>query len=115
MGKTHSTEPDNKWERAILVGAGMDDYGEGEEIRSLDELEELAKTAGVVSVGRYYQRRGRPDTALYVGKGKVEEIRAGTREHEADLVIFDSDLSARQVRNLEKELDRRVVDRTGPT
>ena len=78
----------------------------------LDELGRLADTAGCTSVGRVLQKRRRPSASTVVGKGKAEEIAAACREHDAEVVIFNVDLSPAQIRNLEKVLNTRVVDRT---
>jgi GTP-binding protein HflX len=97
-------------ERAVLVGhAGLD--GGGLE-RSLDELARLADTAGARVLGQVVQRRGRVHPAHFIGKGKVAEVKAYAAEREADVAIFNDDLSPPQVRNLEKELGLKVVDRS---
>lgn len=79
----------------------------------LDELEQLAATAGAESVGRVVQRRNAPDSALFIGKGKAEEVGRTAGELGADLVVFDDDLSPSQVKNLEKAFDLAVMDRSG--
>ncbi len=79
---------------------------------SLAELHELTESAGATVVGELLQRRDRPDPATLIGKGKVEEIAGAAAMANADVVIFDHDLSASQLRNLERELERRVIDRT---
>ena len=98
-------------DRAILVGleapGARTSYAE-----PLDELRQLADTAGADAVDAIVQRRARPDPATFIGRGKVEEIAARMRELEADLVIVDHDLSPSQARNLEKILGHRVIDRT---
>ncbi len=98
-------------ERALLVGVILPDepstHGD-----ALDELGLLAKTAGVKEAGRIIQRRRRPDASTFLGSGKAKEIAALAQEQEADVVIFDVDLSPGQIRNLEKILGVRVVDRT---
>ncbi|MGE0756672.1 MAG: GTPase HflX [Pirellulaceae bacterium] len=78
----------------------------------LDELKGLAKTAGARVAGGIYQRRETPDVGTYLGKGKVEELKSLVDEHEADVAIFDNDLSPGQTRNLEKHLGCKVLDRT---
>jgi len=78
----------------------------------LEELEGLATTAGVKVVGRLTQRREVPDAATYLGRGKVEELAQLAYANEADLVIFDNDLSPAQTRNLEKAVGLKVLDRT---
>ncbi len=106
-------------ERAYLVGwawrrsdgPGRRPGGhDGED--ALDELGELAGSAGARVVGSVLQRSARPDPATLVGRGKVEEVRAGARAAGADLVIFDHDLTPTQLRNLENSLALKVVDRT---
>jgi GTP-binding protein HflX len=78
----------------------------------LEELEGLATTAGTTVVNGLTQRRETPDRATYVGKGKLEELRRLVDSHDADVVIFDNDLSPAQTRNLEKALNVKVIDRT---
>ncbi len=97
-------------EAAILVGVLLPDrHSENE---PLEELEGLAQTAGVRVVGQLIQRRKAPDAAAYLGKGKVEELKTYAAAKEADVVIFDNDLSPGQTRNLEKTLNLKVLDRT---
>lgn len=79
---------------------------------SLEELGELARTAGAEVVGSTSQRLDHPHVATYVGKGKVEEVREASREADANVVIFDDELSPSQQRNLEKALGLKVIDRT---
>ncbi|MDA7977203.1 MAG: GTPase HflX [Pirellulales bacterium] len=78
----------------------------------LDELEGLARTAGARVVGRLTQKRETPSVATYLGKGKVQELKLLAAAHDADIVIFDNDLSPSQTRNLERELELKVLDRT---
>lgn len=98
-------------ERAILVGVQLpsDPPTHGD---PLDELGLLARTAGVKEAGRILQRRRRPDASTFLGGGKAQEIAAVARERQAEVAIFDVDLSPAQIRNLEKILGVRVVDRT---
>jgi GTP-binding protein HflX len=98
---------DEKPEKAILVGLEND-----EEYDTIEELAELTKTAGAQVVGRETQKRRSMDPATYVGSGKVDELKLLASETEAELFIFDDELSATQVRNLEAALGRRVIDRT---
>ena len=77
-----------------------------------DELAGLATTAGAVVVGTLSQRREKPDPATYLGKGKVDELLRLVEFHAADVVIFDNDLAAAQIRNLEQKLNVKVIDRT---
>ncbi len=97
-------------EKAILVGhAGREkDHLE----RSMEELALLADTAGATVMASITQRRGSIHPAHFLGKGKVEEVKALASEKDADLVIFDDDLSPAQMRNLEKMLERKVIDRS---
>jgi len=97
-------------EAAVLVGVSLSRQGAGDE--SLEELEGLAATAGVRVVGRMTQRREAPDAATYVGRGKVEELCRLAAARDADLVVFDNDLSPGQTRNLEKATGLKVLDRT---
>ena len=76
------------------------------------ELSELARTAGVVVAGTDIQRRQKPDPALFIGKGKADELHALKHEAGYDLLIFNEELSPRQQRNLEKRLEVKVIDRT---
>jgi GTP-binding protein HflX len=78
----------------------------------LEELEGLAQTAGTRVVGHLTQRRDAPDAATYLGKGKVDELKCLADSADADLVIFDNDLSPGQTRNLEQALGIKVLDRT---
>ncbi|HEY4612957.1 MAG TPA: GTPase HflX, partial [Bacteroidota bacterium] len=98
-------------ERCILVGVSTRTIRRGETEEYLDELGLLADTAGAEVVKRITQDRDRIDPATFIGKGKVEELRAVVSEQKIPLVIFDDDLSAVQVRNLERELECKVLDR----
>jgi GTP-binding protein HflX len=95
-------------ERAILVGL---DFGQRGFEDSLEELGFLAQSAGIAPRLAVRGKRARPDPALFAGSGKVEEIRAAAAREDAELVIFNHELSPAQERNLEKELGVRVVDR----
>ncbi len=98
-------------EKAILVGVTGPNAGAGGQ-DSLDELGRLADTAGAVTVDRVVQRREAPDASTYIGKGKAEEVAALAKERGAEVVLFDVSLAPAQIRNLEKILGLRVVDRT---
>ncbi len=101
------------FERGLLVGVELSEARDGWTIEaSMDELTALAATAGVEIVGRATQRLRRPVSATYVGKGKVSEIKSAAGDLKADVVLFDHELSPRQQRNLEAELDIKVLDRT---
>lgn len=79
---------------------------------SVDELRELARSAGAIVAGEMMQRRQRPDPATLIGTGKVQELKGAVASVGPDLVIFDHELTPSQQRNLERELDARVLDRT---
>ncbi|MGI8925637.1 MAG: GTPase HflX [Tepidiformaceae bacterium] len=98
-------------DRAFLVAADM----KGALLpaaESLDELAELARTAGAEVVGRTTQRMAHPNVTTYIGKGKVDEVVEASRDLDANVVIFDDELAPSQQRNLEKALDVKVIDRT---
>ncbi|HUW38142.1 MAG TPA: GTPase HflX [Rhodocyclaceae bacterium] len=95
-------------ENAILVQL---DFGAGDYAERLSEFELLAASAGARTQALVQGKRQAPDAATYAGKGKVAEIAAAARAHDAQLVIFNHELSAAQQRNLEKALDCRVIDR----
>lgn len=101
----NSQEP----EVAVLVGIDMGFYNAQV---SMDELEELARTAGAVVAAKIIQKRDKPDSATYVGSGRLEEIKAFTEANDVDLLIFDGELTPSQQRNIEDETDIRVIDRT---
>lgn len=106
-----------KAETAVLVGLITPRQDEAKTKEYLDELEFLADTAGAITVRRFTQRAGGPSQVSYVGKGKLEEIRKyiedeEDNEREIGMVIFDDELSARQIRNIENELKVKILDRT---
>ena len=96
-------------EQAILVGIV---YGNKKEEESLRELELLADTAGIPTLAVMIQKRPRPHPATFIGRGKVEELKAAVGELKADVVIFNEELRPAQARNLETALNRKVIDRT---
>lgn len=98
--------------RAFLVGVCLPGQALGEVEEHLAELEHLAESAGVSTVGHTLQRRDAPHPKTFVGAGKVDEIAAAAKELGADAVLFDDDLSASQVKNLEKAIDLQIVDRS---
>ena len=97
-------------ETAILVGVLLSDRTDYE--HPLDELQGLAETAGARVVGRLTQRRDVPDVTTYLGKGKLAELTQLAGGTDADVVLFDNDLSPAQIRNLEQSLSIKVLDRT---
>ncbi len=98
--------------RAILVGVDMPGNSDWPVEESLDELTQLATTAGVTCVDRVLQRLVRPNPGTLLGSGKVQEIAELVRFHNCDAVIFDLELSPGQLRTLERELETQVLDRT---
>ena len=106
-----------KAETAILVGLITQEQDEAKTKEYLDELEFLADTAGAVTVKRFTQRVAAPSQVTYVGKGKLEEIKQYVKQEEEagreiGMVIFDDELSAKQIRNIEAELGVKILDRT---
>jgi GTP-binding protein HflX len=95
--------------RAVLVGV---DFGKGDFLASLEELALLSKSAGAEPVASVTGRRAAPDSALFVGSGKAEEIRDTVADLSLDLAVFNHALSPAQQRNLERLLQIRVIDRT---
>ncbi len=110
MKALHQVVNPPRAERAVLVGHG----GRNGVFmkRSLEELARLADTAGAVVMDTVTQKRGTIHPATFIGKGKLEELKAQAEAADADTVIFDDDLSPAQMRNLEKALGRKVVDRS---
>ncbi len=97
-------------EKVILVGVSTDDHDDTE--KSLDELEELASTAGAVTVGRVIQNLSQIHPVTYVGKGKLDEIKDLLWETEATGIICDDELSTIQLANMEDALNTKIMDRT---
>ncbi len=100
-------------ESAILIGVVTPETSRWEVEDALNELELLADTAGAVATDRVTQVVGHTSPATLIGKGKVAEIKALVGQRKTDLVIFDYDLTPVQLRNLERELDCKLLDRTG--
>lgn len=99
-------------EQAVLVGLVTQQQSEAKCNEYLDELAFLADTAGAEPVKRFIQKLEYPNPRTYVGKGKLEEIKRYVEDHEVGLVIFDDDLSPKQVLNIERELQVKILDRT---
>lgn len=99
---------DNSREKVILVGIDFDNEG----IKALEELEQLANTAGAEVVYKVIQNKRVPDASTFIGKGKAAELALIGRELNANLIIFDDELTASQIRNLEDITGIRVIDRT---
>lgn len=101
------------YEKAVLVGLVTPQQDEKKLSEYLDELEFLAETAGAEVVKRFWQKVDTPNPRTFVGTGKLEEIKNYiAQQEEVDVVIFDDELSAGQLRNIERELERKILDRT---
>ena len=114
--KFHNVVDDSP-ETAVLVGLITPSQDERKTTEYLDELEFLAETAGAKTVRRFTQRLNGPNSVTYLGIGKLQEIRAYIQaeedaEREVSMVIFDDELSAKQLRNIENELKVKILDRT---
>ena len=112
LSRDTMTDTAEQQEKAVLGGV---DFGKKQDWtieESLEELAQLAKTAGAEVVSQFIQNRDKPDTALFMGKGKVQEIAATLQNMDADLFIMDDELAPSQQRNLERLLGVRVIDRT---
>jgi GTP-binding protein HflX len=114
-----TTRPTESHERVFLVGVGIKrishvpgvDAGDAERA-SLEELAELARSAGAQVAGSIFQMRDKIDPATVIGRGKIDEVKIEANLHHAPLIIFDRNLSPTQLRNLEKGTECRVIDRT---
>ncbi|MBN2731180.1 MAG: GTPase HflX [Balneolaceae bacterium] len=100
-------------ERAILVGVYGPDTARIQAEDYLEELELLTQTAGGIVVDKILQNRTHPDSSTYVGEGKLREIRGRVNSENIETIIFDDDLSPTQIRNVEKETEAKVLDRSG--
>ena len=99
-------------ERTVLVGLITPDVSETQAEEYLDELAFLSETAGAEPVARFLQRLDTPNPATFVGKGKLDEITEYVSAHEVGLAIFDDELAPNQLRNIERQLGIRILDRT---
>lgn len=99
-------------EKTVFVGVIKQNDDEQKSKEYLDELEFLAETAGAFGEKRFIQKLDKPNPKTYIGAGKLEEIKAYIKEHGIDLVIFDDELTPSQLRNIEKDLECRILDRT---
>src|SRR3984885_4029742 len=114
-----TTRPTESHERVFLVGVGLKrashvpgiEAGDAERA-SLDELAELARSAGAQVAGSIFQMRDKIDPATVIGRGKIEEVKIEASLHKAPLIVFDRNLSPTQLRNLERGTECRVIDRT---
>src|ERR1035437_6462805 len=110
MTSSFSTEPVK--EKAVLIGMINQHQQESDVKEFLDELAFLTDTAGANPVKTFIQKLEAPNGSTFVGSGKLKEIETYVRENEIDMVIFDDDLTATQLRNLEKTLECKILDRT---
>lgn len=105
-------ETGKKQETAILIGVITKGQNESRSKEYLDELEFLVDTAGALTKKRFVQKLSSPDKRTFVGSGKLEDIKAYIEFEEIDIAVFDDELGASQIRNLEKALECRILDRT---
>ena len=110
MGKMIDTTPVP--ETAVLIGVINQDQDEAEVREYLNELSFLTETAGAVPVRVFTQKLDFPNPGTFIGKGKLEEVKIFVEDQEIDLVIFDDELTPTQLRNLEREMNVRILDRT---
>ena len=115
--KPQNISTEERRETAVLVALITKSQDERTTAEYLDELQFLAETAGVVTLKRFTQKADGPSSVTYLGKGKLQEIHdyieaERDAERDVDIVIFDDELSAKQLRNIEKELHTRILDRT---
>ena len=102
-----------KPEKVVMVGITTNREEESRSDEYLDELAFLVKTAGGIPVDRFTQKLDHPDPRTYIGSGKLNEVRSFVKAENIDLVVFDDELSGSQIKNLEKNLNVRILDRTG--
>jgi GTP-binding protein HflX len=112
MGKQKSYDTALKQERAVLVGVITPGEKPEQTKEYLDELAFLVQTAGGVVERNFTQKMLKPDRATFVGTGKLEEIQAYVKAEEIDMVVFDDELSPSQLRNIERELQVKILDRS---
>jgi GTPase len=112
MGKQKFFDTAIKPERAVLVGIITPNETEEKEREYLEELEFLVETAGGITEKTFTQKMQRADRATFVGTGKLEEIAAYVKSEEIDIVVFDDELSPSQLRNIERELQVKILDRS---
>lgn len=103
---------ESKNKKAVLVGLITQDQNEEQVREYLDELAFLAETAGAEPVKSFTQKMDHPHSVTFVGTGKLQEIKQYMEDYELDLIIFDDELTPKQIRNIEKELQVKILDRT---
>jgi len=99
-------------ERCILVGLAHHNISDSFIMDNLDELAALAETAGARVVERFIQNRPAPDPAFYIGRGKVNQLQLFVDENDIQMIIFDDELSPAQIKNIENQIEVKVIDRT---
>ncbi|WP_313387064.1 GTPase HflX [Chishuiella sp.] len=100
------------YEKVVLVGLVTREQPEDKLTEYMDELEFLAYTAGATVGERFIQKMDRPDSKFFVGSGKLDEIAAFVEEYDIDTVIFDDELTPSQLKNIEKVVNKKIIDRT---
>ncbi len=101
-----------QYEKVVLVGLITREQSEEKLTEYMDELEFLAYTAGATVGERFTQRMDKPDSKFFVGSGKLDEITAFVEEYDIDTVIFDDELTPSQLKNIEKVVNKKIIDRT---
>jgi len=102
----------HNYERAVLVGVVTQQQDEDKLTEYMDELEFLAYTAGATVDRRFTQKLTQPDSKTFVGSGKIQEIKEYVKENEIGTIIFDDELSPSQLKNIEREVEVKILDRT---
>jgi len=110
MRKMHNTAKEA--EKVVLIGVITPQQSEEQAKEYLEELAFLVETAGGITLKTFTQKAQKPDTRTFVGKGKLEEIRDYVKAEEADMVIFDDELTSSQIRNIERFLECKILDRS---
>src|SRR5688500_2266031 len=120
MGRNHSgwtkgrpeAHTTRLMENVIAVGLILPKLPQTVAEEHLEELTKLIESAGATVIRKLFAKRGSPDASTYIGKGKAEEVKSLAEKHDVSLIVFDDDLSPAQVRNLEKLIGKRVIDRS---
>ena len=112
MSKKSYKTSEIKHETAVLVGVTVRGQKDSTTKEYLDELAFLAETAGVKTLSRFTQKLDKPHPKTFIGKGKMEDVQSYVKEHDVDIVIFDDELSPSQLRNIERILEIKILDRS---
>lgn len=110
---SQNTKTASHIEKVVLVGVSTGKEEQARITEYLDELEFLVETAGGVPMARFVQNLDHPDPKTFIGSGKLDEVKGFVKAEEIDIVVFDDELSGSQIKNLEKILEVRILDRTG--